>query len=112
MQKIRDMRNAIPASEKLLLSDSEAAAMVGVGVSYFRQLVRKGIVAPIPVALGKRRLHRRDLLEKWVKLGLPTRLDPAWQHDGSMTLVESACTPVPAAKPTAHGSAAKGGACD
>ena len=80
----------IPPSEKLLLSDAEAAEVLGIGVSFFRRLIRSGDIAPIPAELGKRRLHRRDMLEKWVQLGLPHRLDPAWQELGQVHLVESA----------------------
>lgn len=68
-----------PMIPPLLLDDSEAAQMLGIGTSYFRRLIADGTIAPTPTALGKRRLHRRDLLERWVLLGLPHRTSSAWR---------------------------------
>lgn len=70
----------LPGVPPLLLSDAQAAAMLGIGTSYFRRLIADGTIAPAPVALGKRRLHRRDLLERWVTLGLPHRTSPTWKQ--------------------------------
>jgi len=70
--------------EPLLVPDEVAAAMLGVGVSYFRQLLKAGSIGPQPVRLGRRQLHRPDLLRAWVSAGLPDRA--AWlamQQGGS-----------------------------
>lgn len=90
----------------LLLNDQQAAEMLGIGTSYFRRLIADGTIGPAPVALGKRRLHRRDLLEKWVSMGLPNRTSTTWKQatgkiPGSMAdsalLIEMSADPVSAA---------------
>jgi hypothetical protein len=63
--------------EPALVDDPTAAKMLGVGVSYFRVLVSRGAIGPEPIWLGKRRLHRVDLLRRWVRMGMPDRA--AWQ---------------------------------
>ena len=70
----------IAPADRLLLNDREAAELLGIEQSYFRRLVGSGDIAPVPVRLGRRRLHRRDLLERWVRLGMPKRDDPRWRE--------------------------------
>lgn len=65
--------NTTAAPEPLLVPDEVAAAMLGVGVSYFRGLLKQGAIGPEPVRLGRRQLHRPDLLRAWVEAGLPDR---------------------------------------
>lgn len=67
---------AAPTVEALLVNDEHAAAMLGIGVSYFRELLKSGAIGPQPVRLGRRQLHRPDLLQAWVMAGLPDRA--AW----------------------------------
>jgi len=77
-------RAATAAPEPLLVPDEVAAAMLGVGVSYFRGLLKQGAIGPEPVRLGRRQLHRVDLLRAFVEAGLPDRA--AWlarQQGGS-----------------------------
>ena len=63
----------IPSVLALLVDDVTAAAMLGLGVSFFRELLKSGAIGPEPVKLGRRQLHRCDLLRVWVERGLPDR---------------------------------------
>jgi len=63
----------IPSVLALLVDDVTAAAMLGLGVSFFRELLKSGAIGPEPVKLGRRQLHRCDLLQRWVAAGLPPR---------------------------------------
>jgi hypothetical protein len=67
---------AAPSVVALLVNDEQAAGMLGIGVSYFREMLKSGAIGPQPVRLGRRQLHRPDLLQAWVMAGLPDRA--AW----------------------------------
>lgn len=63
---------ATETPEKLLLSDKEAAELLGIGRTLFWGLHSSGRL-PLPVRLGRRTLWRRDLLEKFVEWNCPAR---------------------------------------
>ena len=54
----------------LLLTDCQAAELLGVSRSHFRELVRTGR-APEQVKLGRAARWRRDELQAWIAAGLP-----------------------------------------
>ena len=62
-----------PAVEALLVDDVTAAAMLGLGVSFFRELLKSGVIGPEPVKLGRRQLHRVDQLRAWILAAMPDR---------------------------------------
>jgi hypothetical protein len=61
--------------EPFLVSDADAARLLGISVAYFRSLEKRGDIGPLPVRLGsgKRRLHRVAELRRWVAAGMPPR---------------------------------------
>lgn len=59
--------------EPLLVDDDGAAVLLGIGTSFFRQLLKEGRIGPAPVMLRKRKLHRVDHLRRFVREGLPDR---------------------------------------
>jgi predicted DNA-binding transcriptional regulator AlpA len=59
-------------SEKLLLDAKEAAALCGIGRSYWLRLHSSGRV-PLPLRLGRRTLWSRAEVTRWVDAGLPDR---------------------------------------
>ena len=60
-------------SESLLLSASQAAALLGIGRSHFYSLHSSGRIGPLPVRLGRRTLWRRDELMEWTRKNCPSR---------------------------------------
>jgi excisionase family DNA binding protein len=65
--------NTVP----LLLSATEAAALLGISRSLFCGLHSSGRLGPLPVRLGRRSLWRRDELQKWIASACPPRQQ--WQ---------------------------------
>ncbi|MBA7677129.1 hypothetical protein ES703_85377 [subsurface metagenome] len=61
----------------LLLSASDAAALLGIGSSHFWGLHSSGRLGPLPIKLGRRTLWSRRDLEKWIDAGCPSRKQ--WQ---------------------------------
>ena len=61
--------------EPILVNTQVAAKMLGLGVSYFSELVDQGVVGPMPVRLGKRVLHSVRLLRRWESMGMPDRAE-------------------------------------
>jgi len=59
--------------EPLLVDDVAAGRLLGIGASFFRQLEQRGVIGPMPILWGKRRLHRVDTLREWVRVGMPDR---------------------------------------
>lgn len=66
----------------LLLSATEAGAMLGISRSNFYKLKSEAKV-PAPIRLGKRVLWRRKELEAWVAAGCPPRHE--WDKMPQMT---------------------------
>jgi len=62
--------------EPLLVSDSDAAAMLGIGKTLLREMDQTGELGPIPVTIRRRRLHVVQHLREWVAMGCPSR--PVW----------------------------------
>ena len=63
---------AVKTPEKLLLSVTEAAAMLGIGRTSLYALHSSGRL-PLPVRLGRRILWNFEELRSWVKAGCPAR---------------------------------------
>jgi predicted DNA-binding transcriptional regulator AlpA len=57
------------APEPLLLSDREAAALLGISRAHFHRLRVTGKVGPEPIPLGRCRRWERDALVRWVSIG-------------------------------------------
>ena len=67
-------RNAIPTPERILVSEDEACALIGVSKPTLRGWVAEGLISPVSLPHGiRRRLYRRSDLETWA-----ARLD-YWQ---------------------------------
>jgi len=94
--------------EPLLVDDDGAAAMLGVGVSFFRELLKTGRIGPLPVRLGKRKLHRVDLLRRFVRAGLPDRRE--WLRITSENKKQPGCGCMASAAPESADTASAGGA--
>jgi len=62
----------------LLLSDTQAARVLGIGRTLFLQLDSSGRI-PQAVRLGKRKLWRTRELESWVDMGMPNR--DQWRYE-------------------------------
>lgn len=61
------------ATMPLLVDFSEAARLIGVGVSTFYCMDRSGELGPRGVRLRRRRLWSREELTAWVRAGCPHR---------------------------------------
>jgi len=55
--------------EPLLLSDREAAALLGISRAHFHRLRAAGKLGPEPIPLGRCRRWERDALVRWVSIG-------------------------------------------
>ena len=59
--------------EPLLVSASNAAAMVGVSRSLFYQMLNSGRLPVRGIRFGRKRLYRVQELKNWVDAGCPPR---------------------------------------
>ncbi|MHC4464265.1 MAG: helix-turn-helix transcriptional regulator [Planctomycetota bacterium] len=66
--------------EPVLVGIEDAASMLGISPSTFKQLDRKGGIGPVPVRIQtiKRTLYRVDELRAWALAGCPIR--EKWQR--------------------------------
>lgn len=72
-QPAGDALQGVPsASELLMLTDTQAAQLLGIGKTLFRQM-NSGALVPRPIRLGRRCLWSRPSIETYVKLGCPPR---------------------------------------
>jgi predicted DNA-binding transcriptional regulator AlpA len=55
--------------EPLLISDRQAAALLGISRAHFHRLRAAGKVGPEPIPLGRCRRWERDALVRWVSIG-------------------------------------------
>ena len=55
--------------EPLLVSDREAAALLGISRAHFQRLRAAGKVGPEPIPLARCRRWERDALVRWVSIG-------------------------------------------
>jgi excisionase family DNA binding protein len=59
-------RNAIPPSQRFLLSEDDGSCMMGVSKPTFRKWVAGGLIRPVEMPCGeRRRLYRRADLEQF-----------------------------------------------
>ena len=59
-------RSAIPPGERILVSEDEACALLGVSKPTLRGWVDEGIIQPVQLPHGiRRRLYKRTDLETW-----------------------------------------------
>lgn len=57
----REFRELVPLADRLVLSETEAAALIGVSRWAFRKWKAAGLIAPIELPLGiSRNLYRRS----------------------------------------------------
>lgn len=61
--------------EKLLVSASEAARILGVGRTKFYEMHTSGRLGPVAIQFGKRKVWRLADLRAWVAAGCPYRDD-------------------------------------
>jgi hypothetical protein len=75
-----DSDNSRVCVEPILVGIEDAATMLGISVSTFKMLDRKGGIGPLPVKIStvKRTLYPVDELRRWVLAGCPTR--EKWQR--------------------------------
>lgn len=66
------------AGQPLLVSDEQAARMLGISRSLWRRQHSAGRV-PMPVKIGRRTLWRREELRDWVSADCPPRHRWQWQ---------------------------------
>jgi|SRR5688572_15477159 len=71
-------RSSPEAHTPILLSDNEAAALLGISARHLRSLHSQGRLGPLPIRLGRRRLWPLAELREWVIGGAPSRA--LWQH--------------------------------
>lgn len=64
--------SSIQYDESLLLNDSSAAKILGIGRTLFRGLNSQGRI-PKPIKLGRRKLWSRQELADWIAAGCPPR---------------------------------------
>jgi len=60
--------------QPLLLSFSDAAAMLGISRALLYQLHSDGRLGPLPHKLGRRSLFRADEIQSWVAHNMPPRM--------------------------------------
>ena len=71
-------------SETLLLSATEAAALLGIGKTLFYTMAASGELGPMPIELRTKKLWRREELAEWTRQGCPPR--PVWlKREGGRT---------------------------
>ena len=68
----------LPSPEKELLSDAEAAKMIGVSASWMRKMRMRGGCGPRVIRMGRMIRYSREDLDQWIKmhretLGVPAR---------------------------------------
>jgi predicted DNA-binding transcriptional regulator AlpA len=63
--------------EPLLLSASDAAALLSIGRAHFYAMHSSGRLGPMPIALGRRKLWSVEELREWVQAGCVPR--EKWQ---------------------------------
>lgn len=65
--------------EPVLVGIEDAASMLGISLSTFKALDRKGGIGPLPVQIStvKRKLYQVDELRRWALAGCPIR--EKWQ---------------------------------
>jgi len=73
-----DERPDLPGVLPLLVSDEQAARMLGISRSLWRRQHSAGRV-PMPVKIGRRTLWRREELRDWVSADCPPRHRWQWQ---------------------------------
>ena len=93
--------------EPLLVDDDGAAALLGIGTSFFRELMREGQIGPAPVRLRKRKLHRVDHLRRFVSEGLPDRRE--WLRILAADKKQPSCGPVASTAPESSDPSSAGG---
>ena len=72
-------QNLLIKIEPIFVGKSDAAQMLGISLSTFKQLDKRGGVGPMPVQIQtvKRTLYRVDELRRWALAGCPIR--ERWQ---------------------------------
>lgn len=102
-----EQRPRVRLPEPLLVDDDGAAAMLGVGTTFFRELLKEGRIGPAPVRLKKRKLHRVDHLRRFVAEGLPDRKE--WLRILAADKKEPGCGLVESTAPESSDSSSAGG---
>jgi predicted DNA-binding transcriptional regulator AlpA len=58
----------------LLISFEDTADLLGISRALLYQMHSSGILGPVPFAIGRRKLFRRDQIEAWVMANMPSRI--------------------------------------
>ncbi len=74
-----NVQNVLVRIEPVLVGIEDAASMLGISLSTFKALDRKGGIGPLPVQIStvKRTLYPVDELRRWALAGCPNR--EKWQ---------------------------------
>ena len=64
---------AVKTTDKLLLSATEVAALLGISRSAFYSLLSSGRIGPLPVRLGRSVRWDKRELETWIAEKCPSR---------------------------------------